>query len=1439
MTHDPIRRLLVAAMALAALGAFATAGEAQTLRLRQAGTNLNRVVLQVGQVVNIEVFADLQGASASGVAFFITVPDGFSVLDQATATAGTQPFVQGPLFQGAVPASNFLLPETDDVAKTIPGQQLDYSAVLGLGSDRNRTGSGVVARFAMVAVRPQENGQLKIDDNPVRETKLVLSDGVSERRFVTTQGMEITVTGMELIDIPDVILQPGQADSSQIGRLDNYVRNTLSPVDSIRWTFEPSDPDSLEITVDPVTRRVRIVPDPAWRGQVRLIWTATESRAAVPGQPPLSATEVSRIVVNNRPLFAMAPGPDGVKRDTVNLVEDRNTFVPGVTNLDARRAFRSTDLDLLVVDPDVENPDEELNYIVLPLPAGADVSKANVRGDDDPSTHDLLVWSRPDFGGRDSLRVIVQDQLGGRDTLRVIVEVEEVDDAPRILETQREVRISRGGSKRYVFSDFAFDPDTPLDRILLSWVNDPDRHFTADTTRVGGSLVILAQGDPTFTGTGRITFTVRDPLNPEVLFESALFFFTSAEALPPDVFPPDQKVPLSPGSTWTSDLDDYVSDPDNDDSDLKWSVPQLHKSSILVDQDRQITVGAPQDFVGFEPVDLTVADPGGQADKLRLRIYSSDGRPVAGGFPDIVLDRGGQNRQFDLDGYYHDANNGDAQMLWTPLRTFDEDNLTVEVDPLTHVVTFFANERAAFATETVVFRVTDPDGVSATDTVLVTIRSGGASSGGAFQLLPLPPLEAPVGSLVQLIDLHDYVQTSPSLPKSTISWELAEQGNIGVAQPRRVVDSNDPDGVRWILSVFSESSGTDTLQFVATDTLGRSETATTTIRYFGESEVLKLRSIPDIVFIAGQAYSQVRLNDYILDPVTHPDSSINWTATDIGAASGILVQINDDSSVRALSFDIGETRVVFTAHDTVLGVSGRDTVRVIAQDPALAARPLQDLPDIVVQAGGVDSAIVLNDFLPQDVEPAITNWSVSGQSITVPVIDPRAPHRLRLSAVGNSVGIDTLSFRVDLGGGFVATGDMVVTIVEPIDASTLAIEIVPNPLSANFVDFFVLARTQLASSPTVVVSFEGDTTLAVRQIEDDLAARSVLIWAGNYRVRIGASGTLSFRAQALTALGTSVTAQASIALATATSAKAVALRHGGVEVVVPGGAVADEQLLCLQADRASGPLSAARPVAGADLPELILERQIRLYPAQVRLQRPALLRVADPPGAAALSGAGLYRNGADGWRWVGAIDQVLPLERFGLYGVLLDHTPPQVRVEVLEGVLVVGVRDAGSGPDPAGPYAELDGERFDATLGQTGPRVEVFARSPHEAGARTVLVVARDRAGNETRAAVAVVVSVRLPTVAALGAAYPNPFNPETSIPFDIPAGAAGAVRLRVYDAAGQMVRELLNTTVAPGHHRVSWDGRADGGERVGSGVYFYRLEGAGLATARSMTLLK
>ena len=85
---------------------------------------------------------------------------------------------------------------------------------------------------------------------------------------------------------------------------------------------------------------------------------------------------------------------------------------------------------------------------------------------------------------------------------------------------------------------------------------------------------------------------------------------------------------------------------------------------------------------------------------------------------------------------------------------------------------------------------------------------------------------------------------------------------------------------------------------------------------------------------------------------------------------------------------------------------------------------------------------------------------------------------------------------------------------------------------------------------------------------------------------------------------------------------------------------------------------------------------------------------------------------------------------------------------------------------------------------------------------------------------------------------HPNPFNPSTTISFDLPQAAPA--RLAIHDVAGRLVRTLAGGEVlGEGRHEVVWNGRDDGGQLVAAGVYFYRLESGAFAETRSLTLLK
>jgi subtilisin-like proprotein convertase family protein len=93
------------------------------------------------------------------------------------------------------------------------------------------------------------------------------------------------------------------------------------------------------------------------------------------------------------------------------------------------------------------------------------------------------------------------------------------------------------------------------------------------------------------------------------------------------------------------------------------------------------------------------------------------------------------------------------------------------------------------------------------------------------------------------------------------------------------------------------------------------------------------------------------------------------------------------------------------------------------------------------------------------------------------------------------------------------------------------------------------------------------------------------------------------------------------------------------------------------------------------------------------------------------------------------------------------------------------------------------------------------------------------------------------PTAFALHGNYPNPFNPMTSIKFDM--ARAGHVRLTVYDIAGRVVRTLVDEVRPAAAHEVIWDGTDTSGRRSASGTYYYQITTDGFTDTQKMMLVK
>ncbi len=95
-----------------------------------------------------------------------------------------------------------------------------------------------------------------------------------------------------------------------------------------------------------------------------------------------------------------------------------------------------------------------------------------------------------------------------------------------------------------------------------------------------------------------------------------------------------------------------------------------------------------------------------------------------------------------------------------------------------------------------------------------------------------------------------------------------------------------------------------------------------------------------------------------------------------------------------------------------------------------------------------------------------------------------------------------------------------------------------------------------------------------------------------------------------------------------------------------------------------------------------------------------------------------------------------------------------------------------------------------------------------------------------------------LPQAFALRPNVPNPFNPTTTIFYDVPQGGTD-VTISIYDVSGRLVKTLVDDRRPAGTHQVVWDGRNASGNPVSTGVYFYRMVAGSFTDARRMVLLK
>ena len=94
-----------------------------------------------------------------------------------------------------------------------------------------------------------------------------------------------------------------------------------------------------------------------------------------------------------------------------------------------------------------------------------------------------------------------------------------------------------------------------------------------------------------------------------------------------------------------------------------------------------------------------------------------------------------------------------------------------------------------------------------------------------------------------------------------------------------------------------------------------------------------------------------------------------------------------------------------------------------------------------------------------------------------------------------------------------------------------------------------------------------------------------------------------------------------------------------------------------------------------------------------------------------------------------------------------------------------------------------------------------------------------------------------IPTAYDLRQNHPNPFNPSTTIEYDLPKNVE--VEITIFNLLGSKIRTLVDESMNAGSHRIVWDAKDNAGRTVSTGVYFYRMKAGDFVKVKKLLFMK
>jgi len=539
--------------------------------------------------------------------------------------------------------------------------------------------------------------------------------------------------------------------------------------------------------------------------------------------------------------------------------------------------------------------------------------------------------------------------------------------------------------------DLVEDPDTPAQQ--LSWAGAGSHHLTISIEGPPYRAHLIP--DANWSGTELATFVVTDDFG---------FADTTQVAVTVQPINDPPRLLAAPNVRLTSGRQDsslIIAELAADVEDPSLTLSWTGADQITIEQrDGRLVISGAVGWIGTEQIQLRVEDSGGLIDTAPLTVT------VAPSVPPSLIDapqrRGmaaGEHFVLNLDDLVVDPDDTDQTLSWSiagqqQLRVLLSSGRAARIEAPTDFS----------GVETLTFTVTDPTGESTSFDLLVFT----APLSGEPLIAELPEVTLPIDGVDASLDLDDYIFDLDHEP-AQMEFFLPERDDLEL----RV------DPLTHVLTVTpgpTARAGDLELELRILDPDGHEAAQILRLHLTGGQQppgpTFTFSSIDPLGFDQGDSFT-FDLDDYIDGEI--PADQISWATT---PPEHLTVEIDPITHLATLSTTeewAGEEFLTFLASAEGLPIQSQ-TVPVTVRAPVVVLPPeLAALPQIGLQAGGVDQSLDLDDYVA-NVDPATLSWEVDGQRNLQIQIDPET-HRVLVIADSDWSGQEVLLLigRDDLG----------------------------------------------------------------------------------------------------------------------------------------------------------------------------------------------------------------------------------------------------------------------------------------------------------------------------------------------------------------------------------------------------------------------------------------